>query len=231
MHPLAHALGGPQYVHFAAERGDFALVHGGHGTTIFVDAKDWPGVTRAAGDLAQDFDRVAGVKPALLSDAKAIHEPEMVLVGTLGHSPVIDELVRTHKLDVSGVQGHWEAAVTEVVANPMPGVRRALVIAGADKRGTIFGIYDLSEQIGVSPWYWWADVRIPHHAELAVAPGRILQPEPAVKYRGIFFNDEAPALSGWAHEKFGNLNSQMYTHVFELLATAESEFPLAGHVE
>lgn len=222
--PAAQALGGPTYVHFAATPGDFPLVHQGHAAKIYVDGSDWPGVSRAAGDLASDVERVSGVKPSLLTDAKAVHEPELILIGTLGHSPLIDDLVRRHKLDVAAIQGHWETAVTEVVANPLPGVRRALVIAGADKRGTIYGIYDLSEQIGVSPWYWWADVRVPHHAELGVAPGRILQPEPAVKYRGIFFNDEAPALSGWAHEKFGNLNSRFYTHVFELLLRLKANY-------
>jgi hypothetical protein len=220
----AYALGGPQYVHFSGKAGDFSLVQHGQATTILVDGADWPGVIRAAGDLASDCERVSGVKPMLLTEQRTVHERELILIGTLGHSPLIDGLVHAHKLDVSAIQGHWETAVTVVVANPLPGVRRALVIAGADKRGTIYGIYDLSEQIGVSPWYWWADVRIPHHAALSVAPGRILQPEPAVKYRGIFFNDESPALSGWAREKFGNLNSQFYTHVFELLLRLKANF-------
>ncbi|MFC7669511.1 glycosyl hydrolase 115 family protein [Hymenobacter humi] len=101
--------------------------------------------------------------------------------------------------------------------NPMPGVERALVIAGSDKRGTIYGIYDLSQQIGVSPWYWWADVPTKQQPALYVLAGRHTQGEPKVKYRGIFLNDEAPALSGWAKEKFGGINSKMYVHVFELI--------------
>jgi hypothetical protein len=137
---------------------------------------------------------------------------------------LIDALVSNHKLDVSGIAGKWESAVTTVVEHPMKGVRRALVIAGADKRGTIYGIYDLSEQIGVSPWYWWADVRVPHADALFVEPGRYVQPVPAVKYRGIFFNDEAPALSGWTKERFGGMNQEFYTKVFELLLRLKANF-------
>ena len=97
----------------------------------------------------------------------------MVLIGTIGKSPLIDALIKRHKLDVSGIAGQWESAVTTIVEHPMQGVRRALVIAGADKRGTIYGIYDLSEQIGVSPWYWWADVRVPHADALVCAAGAL----------------------------------------------------------
>ena len=130
------------------------------------------------------------------------------VVGTLGKSPRIDKLVKSGKLLTAGVAGKWESYVRQVVANPEPGIDEALVIAGSDKRGTIYGIYDLSSQIGVSPWYWWADVPARHQAELLVSPARFTQGEPAVKYRGIFINDEAPAFSGWTREKFGGVNQQ-----------------------
>jgi hypothetical protein len=195
----------------------------GHAVPLVVSDKDWPGVIRAVGDLGRDVGRITGHDALVMKDA-ASAENEVVLIGTIGKSPLIDELVREHKLDVSGIAGMWESAVTTVVDRPMPGVRRALVIAGADKRGTIYGIYDLSEQIGVSPWFWWADVRVPHAEALYVKPGRYVQPVPAVKYRGIFFNDEAPALSGWTKEKFGGMNSQFYTKVFELLLRLKANF-------
>jgi hypothetical protein len=99
-----------------------------------------------------------------------------------------------------------------------------LVIAGSDKRGTIYGIYDVSEQIGVSPWYWWADVPVPHKDALFVKPGVYVQDPPAVKYRGIFLNDEAPSLSGWVHEKYGNYNHEFYTKVFELLLRLKANY-------
>ena len=98
------------------------------------------------------------------------------------------------------------------------------MIAGSDKRGTIYGIYDVSEQIGVSPWYWWADVPVQHQDALFVKPGAYVQGPPVVKYRGIFLNDEAPSLTGWVHEKYGNYNHEFYTKVFELLLRLKANY-------
>jgi hypothetical protein len=137
---------------------------------------------------------------------------------------LIDELLGAGKLDAAAIRGRWESFVIQVVSQPWPGVKRALVITGSDKRGTIYGLYDLSEQIGVSPWYWWADVPVTHRAQLFVRAGRYLQDEPAVKYRGIFLNDEAPALTGWVREKFGNYNHQFYEKVFELLLRLKANY-------
>jgi hypothetical protein len=224
----ANALGEPKYVSNVSSQGAFALAANGHSATLVVSNEDWPGVMRAAGDLSQDVGRVTGhdapVIKSVTTNERAAASVDVVIIGTIGKSPLIDELVRKHKLDVSGIQGQWEAEVTTVVEHPMPGVQRALVIAGADKRGTIYGIYDLSEQIGVSPWYWWADVRVAHADALYVQPGRYVQAAPAVKYRGIFFNDEAPALSGWTKEKFGGMNHEFYTKVFELLLRLKANF-------
>ncbi len=176
------------------------------------------------GDLSEDVKRVTDQQPAVLQDTAAVRGRDVILIGTIGKSVLIDDLIRRHKLDVTGVAGKWESAVTTIVDQPMPGIRRALVIAGSDKRGTIFGVYDLSEQIGVSPWYWWADVRVPHQSELYVQAGRHVLDEPAVKYRGIFLNDEAPSLTGWVNEKFGGYNSKFYVHVFELLLRMKANY-------
>ena len=127
----------------------------------------------------------------------------MVLIGTVGKSPLIEQLARAGKIDVNAIRGKWESFFLQTVTNPLPGVDSALVIAGSDKRGTIFGIYDLSEQIGVSPWYWWADVTPDHKSALYVLAGKYQQGEPSVKYRGIFFNDEKPDLDFWVRAKFG----------------------------
>jgi Glycosyl hydrolase family 115/Gylcosyl hydrolase family 115 C-terminal domain len=220
----AHALGGPGYVTITPDAGSFCLVQNRTALPFFVSPADWPGVIRAVGDLSDDTKRVTDVQPSVVKASPLLHETDAVLIGTIGRSPMIDELIRQHKLDVSGVAGKWESAVTTVVDHPMAGVRRALVIAGSDKRGTIFGIYDLSEQIGVSPWYWWADVRVPHRDALFVTPGRHVLAEPAVKYRGIFLNDEAPSLAGWVNEKFGGYNSKFYVHVFELLLRLKANY-------
>jgi len=225
MAPLrTYALGEPRYVSNHSATGAFPLVERGHAVSLVVSDNEWPGVVRAAGDLSEDINRVTGVQPALLHSPSGLRNADVVLIGTIGRSSLIDELIRRGKLDVSGIGGQWESAVTTIVDHPMPGVGRALVIAGGDKRGTIFALYDLSEQIGVSPWYWWADVRVPHQDALYVEPGRHIQPVPAVKYRGIFLNDEAPALTGWVNEKFGGYNSKFYVHVFELLLRLKANY-------
>jgi len=222
------ALGQPRYVQATPAAGSFTLAQAapqqaGIPTRIWVDPADFPGVLRAARDLQGDIFKVSGVKPELTGEGK-VPAGDLVIVGTIGKSPIIDQLIRAHKIDVSGIEGKWESTLTQVVDHPLPGVARALVIAGSDKRGTIFGIYDLSEQIGVSPWYWWADVPVRKQAALYVKAGRWVQGEPAVKYRGIFLNDEAPALSGWAQEKFGGLNHEFYEHVFELLLRLKANY-------
>ncbi|HEX9107472.1 MAG TPA: glycosyl hydrolase 115 family protein, partial [Longimicrobiales bacterium] len=215
------------YVTEQAASGRFPLFASGRAATLVVSSADWPGVVRAAKDLRADVGRVTGTEAPLMT-AAAGTPPETtspaVLIGTIGRSPLIDALVQARKLDVSGVAGKWETFVTQVVADPLPGVKQALVIAGSDKRGTIYGIYDLSAQIGVSPWYWWADVPAQHRGALYVLPGRHTQGEPAVKYRGIFLNDEAPALTGWAREKFGGMNHQVYEHVFELILRLKGNY-------
>lgn len=219
----AWALGEPSVVSFAATPGAFALADARSLAALHVDATDYPGVQRAAGDLQADIERVTGRRPDL-SHGDLSSGRSWLIVGTLGHSPTIDALAAAGKIDVSEVRGRWEAAVMQLVEQPAPGVERALVIAGSDKRGTIFALYSLSEQIGVSPWYWWADVPPARHDALYVQPIRVVWPEPAVKYRGIFLNDEAPALTGWAKEKFGGLNHDFYSHVFELLLRLRANY-------
>ncbi|RAK69339.1 glycosyl hydrolase 115 family protein [Hymenobacter edaphi] len=208
--------GAETYVSPDRGKGRFPLVAGGQAAPLFASAQDWPGVLRAARDLQADIQRVTGRQPAL-STEKAPAGQQVVLIGTVGKSPLIDQLIRTKKLDAGGLAGQWETFVVQTVDKPMAGVERALVVAGSDKRGTIYGIYDLSQQMGVSPWYWWADVPVTPQKALYVLPGRHTLGAPAVKYRGIFINDEAPALQGWAREKFGGVNSKMYAHMFELI--------------
>jgi hypothetical protein len=232
----AWALGQPSYVTTATAPGAVPLVRGQQTTPIWVDAADWPGVVRAAGDLQADIRRVTGLTPSLERDEKVV-APVLVIIGTVGRSPTIDRLAREKKIDVSGIAGKWESFFLETVANPLPGVSSALVIAGSDKRGTIYGIYDLSEQIGVSPWYWWADVTPEHKSALFVQRGKYVQGEPSVKYRGIFFNDEKPDLDFWVRAKFGehptpgggqgtvaNFNSQFYAKVFEVLLRMKANY-------
>jgi hypothetical protein len=190
-----------------------------------ISSEEPPGVLRAARDLRADIGRVSSIEPELsLDTAPPTHA--LVLIGTLGKSPLIDALVSAGKLDVSELRGRWEMFVTEAVEQPLPGVAHALVIAGSDARGTTFGMYDLSRQIGVSPWYYWDDVPARRRGALYVLPGRHSQGEPAVKYRGFFINDEDPALGTWAKNTFGpgpnpkapqGFGHEFYARVYEVL--------------
>src|SRR5258708_51677 len=219
----AFALGQPQYVESQASPGSFLFAHDANLAVLFVDTNDFPGVVRAVDDLQADIARVTTQRPALVHGRAGIGT-NSIIIGTIGKSPLIDDLIRARKIDVTQISGKWESFLIQVVPQPVPGVQSALVIAGSDKRGTIYGIYDLSEQIGVSPWYWWADVPVQHKDALYVKAGKFVQGPPAVKYRGIFLNDEAPALSGWVHEKFGNYNHQFYVKVFELILRMKGNY-------
>jgi len=214
------ARGDVQYVESTPSFGSFAIVAGEDAAPLLVSPGDWPGVLRAADDLKMDIHRVTGKTPVVAQEGKEVETAlgkNVIMVGTIGKSPVIDGLVKSGKLDVKATAGKWESFIVQVVNAPMAGVDRALVIAGSDKRGTIFGIYDVSQQIGVSPWYWWADVPAIHKDNLYVKAGKYAQGEPAVKYRGIFINDEAPALTHMVYEKYGSFNHEFYAHVFELI--------------
>jgi hypothetical protein len=210
------------YVSSRPEKGSFPLSMDAKTVSIVVNENDWPGVLRVAKDLQQDISRVTGAEPKLLNNLSSAGSA-CVVVGTIGKSPLINELIKSGKLSVAGVAGRWEGSVTEVIEDPWPGVEQALVIAGSDKRGTIFGVYELCNQIGVSPWYWWADVPPKESSSLHVLPGRYVQ-QPVVKYRGIFINDEEPALGGWAREKFGGVNSKMYAHMYELILRLKGNY-------
>jgi len=232
---VAAPAGDRAYVTFTPAANSFPLVQNGAAAPLVVGADDWPGVLRAAGDLRADVARVTTTTPALMHTVPA--SGMAVIVGTVGHSAILDRLISSRKIDVSSIAGKWESFFLETVANPLPGIARAVVIAGSDKRGTIYGMYDLSEQIGVSPWYWWADVTPVRRALLAITPGRFEQGEPSVRYRGIFFNDERPSLTNWVRAKYGerpdpgnpaatvpNMNSAFYSRVFELLLRLKANY-------
>ncbi|MDA3927431.1 MAG: glycosyl hydrolase 115 family protein [Prolixibacteraceae bacterium] len=207
----------------AEKETDFPVVNIDKSAAIIrYDEADWKGVIRAIGDLQNDINSVTGVKPKLFTD-EALSDYE-IIVGTLGKSKLIDQLVKSKKLDLKDLKGKWESFVITTIENPQAGTKKCLVIAGSDKRGTIYGIYELSQQLGVSPWYWWADVPAKQRPSAYVLSGRYASDEPKVKYRGIFINDEAPCFTGWTKEKFGGVNSKMYTHMFELLLRLRANY-------
>ncbi|EKJ67652.1 hypothetical protein FPSE_12169 [Fusarium pseudograminearum CS3096] len=213
-------------IEFDPSAGSIPLV----GATIVVDQSDYPGIIRAAKDLAQDFGRVTKGDPSplvLLSseeDYAHIHTKTAIFVGSIGSSPLIKRLVDSGKLDTEAIDGKWESFTTSILNEQLGTCEQALIIAGSDKRGAIFGIYTLSEQIGVSPWYWWADVPPKHHTGIYAIGKQTVHGEPSVRHRGIFLNDEAPALTGWVRETFGGYNSKFYSTVFELLLRLKANF-------
>ena len=219
----AQAPGQKSYIATKSSTGSFPLSVMGKSAAVYTGDEEYPGVKRAVKNLLNDIQSVTGSSPVLL--AKDIgNAGQLVIIGTIGKNDKIDQLIQQKKLNVASITGKWETYLIQVVPKPFPGVESALVITGSDKRGTIFGVYDLSAQIGVSPWYWWADVPVKHQKNLYVLPGSYTAGEPAVKYRGIFINDEAPAFSGWTKEKFGGVNHQMYEKVFELILRLKGNY-------
>ena len=199
--------------------GGFALVADGKAATIVFSPEDHKAVSLAANDLAADVHRVTGVKPAVAS-FPSVSGPA-ILIGTLGQSPLINGLVEAGKLDVKDLQGAWESFLITTVTNPLPNVASAVVIVGSDRRGTAFGVYELSQAIGVSPWYWWTDVTPAKKSALHLAAGTRRFGPPSVQYRGIFINDEDWGLQPWAAKTFepetGDLGPKTYAKVCELL--------------
>lgn len=183
------------------------------------DKNDYPGVLRAVNDLQNDINTVVNQKPMMLTNETAVDYE--IIIGTIGHSKEIDRLIATKKVNVQTLKGKWESFVITTISSPKAGAKKCLAIIGSDKRGTIYGIYELSQQLGVSPWYWWADVPVKKKNEAYVKSGYYASGEPKVKYRGIFINDEAPCFTGWCKEKFGGVNSKMYTRMFETVANLD----------
>ena len=151
-----------------------------------------------------------------------------VIVGTVGGSALIRRLSEAGKIDTAPLEGAWERYLIQTVANPLPGIRKALVIAGSDRRGAAYGLFTLSELIGVSPWDWWADVPVKKHAALHVDAPPTYSQTPSVRYRGIFLNDEDWGLTPWASQTFeperGNIGPRTYAKVCELLLRLKANY-------
>ena len=173
----------------------------GTSDTITYDPLDWKGVRMAVANLRNDFKAVTGSENA------------PIVVGTIGKS----KLAKKYKLQSKELQGKWEQYLIFTD-------KGKLVILGSDKRGTIYGIYELSRQIGVSPWYWMADAPIQKHGQLFAKSGIYTDGEPKVKYRGIFINDEWPSFGTWCNNQFGGINSKAYARIFELMLRLKANY-------
>lgn len=198
--------------------GRFPLIERGVPVAVVTDPADARGIQIAAETLREDFARVCGQK-APEAGSRAI------LAGSVD-SPLVRGLAARGLIDPGALKGQYESYFISTLGQMVPGYDDALVIVGADMRGTIYGLYEISEQIGVSPWYDWADVPVQHSETLSLAPGTYVAPQPAVRYRGIFLNDEAPCLTGWVRNTYGTEygDHRFYARVFELLLRLRANF-------
>jgi hypothetical protein len=190
---------------------------------IYVDSHEPELVKTAATLLQQDIEQVTGKKVPIVTEINQARKA-VIIIGTLPQSAFLKQLVSQKKLKTTAVAGQWEASLVQTIRNPASGVDHALVIAGADRRGAAYGVFELSKQMGVSPWYWWADVPVTKRKELYINETIALTDAPKVKYRGLFINDEAPALSGWTKEKFGGFNHTFYEKFFELVLRLKGNY-------
>ena len=199
-----------------------SLVSAGKPLPIVVSSNDNPAVLHAAKNLQKDFERVTGILPFMGDNTQA---ETAIIIGTLD-SPLIKEMVSKGKIDAGQLVGLTEKYMITTVTDPADGVKEALVITGSDRRGVVYGIYEISEQIGVSPWYDWADVPVARQQNLSIARGTYTAGEPAVRYRGIFLNDEAPCLTGWVKNTYGTDygDHNFYARVFELILRLRGNF-------
>jgi len=209
-------------------KGYFPLVSEGVTADVYVDPGDWKVVKIAAEDLTKDVERVTGRKPSLQAAIGKL-SAQAVLIGTVGRSPLIDRLIKEGRLNVSRIQGNWESFMIMGVVDPLPGVKQGLIIVGSDRRGTAYGVYELSRRIGVSPWYWWADVTPNHREAIYICPDQVRMGPPAVKYRGIFINDEMWGIRPWAAGTFApdeglGLGPKTYAKIFELLLRLRANY-------
>ena len=202
-----------RFVNF--KQGDL-LLNANNRVEIYMDTNDCKGVSYAAHALLKDIKSVSGATATLTSDAGFLKKADTVrpaiIVGTIGHSAAIDQLVKQKRINGNLLKGKREKFIITLINGQ-------LVIAGSDRRGTIYGIYELSQQMGVSPWYDWADVPVEHHDSIFVNKGIYTDGEPAVRYRGIFLNDEAPCLTSWVKNTYGTGygDHRFYQRVFELV--------------
>lgn len=190
---------------------------------IYADKSEDALVHLSAELLQKDIKAVTGLSAQIVSSV-----PEkagtLIILGTVAKSSVLESLEAKRIISYSSIRGQWEAYHLQTLSNPIKGISQAIVIAGADRRGLAFGTFEFSKQLGVSPWYWWADVPVEKKNAVFIKKNLSITDAPKVKYRGIFINDEAPALSNWTKEKNGGFNHKLYEKVFELILRLKGNY-------
>lgn len=205
----------------------FSLVGKKDKACVYYDAQDFEVVKTTAGLFANDVKEVSG-QILGVATTKEAPQKNCIIVGTLGHNEWIDQMIAKKKLDVEPLKDRWESYLVQLVRNPLPGVDKALVIVGSDRRGAAYGLLSVSRTIGVSPWYWWADAPIVKKDRLHLKVDKYISKEPTVKYRGIFINDEDWGLYRWSKRNFekevGNFGPRTYAKVCELLLRLQANY-------
>jgi len=193
-------------------------------SVIYIDSGEEVLVKKSASFLQQDIERVTGKKIPIVSKFEK-NNSHYIIIGTARQSPLIKALAKTGKVNLKNLEEKWEAfRVQTITGLPQQPAAKALVITGSDRRGLSYGVFELSRQMGVSPWYWWADVPVQKKPAIYINTSVIINDAPKVKYRGIFINDEAPCLSNWSKEKFGGFNHHFYEQVFELILRLKGNY-------
>lgn len=198
-------------------------------TAFYVDAQAEKGICRVADKVLADVNAVTGAAKAYtIQKALAVEELQgdtVVLFANSKESPLVKELEKRKLISLKGIKGKWEVFGQFLLEKPWKGAGKVLVITGSDKRGTIYGMFDLSEKIGVSPMCYISDSVIPHVEKPVLdLPEKFVSKEPSVQYRGFFINDEWPCFGNWTFEHFGGFNAKMYDHIFELLLRLKGNY-------
>lgn len=202
----------------------FTLVEKGCSVPVLVEHCASEGIKRIAEKSANDVLLVAGVEPEIISSITN-ETRKVVLYATIGESALLAGLQESGKLDIQGVEGKREVFGIRIVEKPWEGVEQALVVYGSEKRGTIYGIFTLSEKIGVSPLLFFGDVKPVHKDEIVFDENvEMVSKEPSVRYRGFFINDEWPCFGNWAFSHFDGFTAKMYDHVYELLLRLKGNY-------
>lgn len=209
--------------------GCFTIAAKDSAASLYLDAKgeDYDGLSLIAASVAKDISLVTKekAKANVVTKTESLKE-YAIIAGSIGNNAVIDSLIEQGKVDASQIKGKREVYRIQVVENPVANVKKAIVVIGSDKRGTIYGLYHISEKMGVSPWVYWGDAT-PVAKDVVQIPEKeltVTSKEPSVKYRGIFLNDEAPSLTSYAKKKFGGYNQYFYENVYELILRCKGNY-------
>ena len=210
--------------------GSFPLISPGKNAVIYEDPAEAMVVNIATTAFKKDVQLVTGVDLVVNKTISPILSSLPIIIGTIGQSVWIDQLMQHKQLDLVSIKGEWETFVIAVIDHPYKNIAKALVIIGSDSRATAFGTFELSKMMGVSPWCWWADVLPAHKNALYVTAGNKIVQSPSVQYRGIFLNDEDWGLQPWAAKMMDpdskDIGPNTYAHIFNIFQKLNLTSPL-----